>query len=213
MLERLARIADERDDLYGAIGRYFVQFSVLLARMRLLVAIKVLGKDRDTFREDPRSRLIELALGSLQAQQLADAFFSVCRATADPPLDDDERAIERCLRENHVNDEIRRRNVLAHGDWYVPEYIKFRDPTEEELDPRAELLRVRHHKSEPLAREVLRSPDVDAEGRRVELLERMIWEYGTICMRIWKVGPRKRIRDVFQLTGPANNRRVQLRES
>ena len=100
---------EERDDAYRAVGRYVVEFSRLIFHMRLGIA-QELARDRDgnpTF----------LALGEATASQIANAFFAICEYVMISP-DADELAIGRRL-QKEVNDEIRRRNDVAHGDWWV----------------------------------------------------------------------------------------------
>jgi hypothetical protein len=155
----------------------------------------------------------------LQAQQVSDAFFAICRTAAEPALDAGELAIAKVLRENHVNAEIRRRNVLAHGDWFIPEWVQewAPEPTEEPPPvPRAALVRVQHHKPDPLRTDELTVEEIDADGERVEALHRIIWEFGMICMRVGDYNPALgrpsvRVADAFELTGSANDRRVQWR--
>lgn len=207
---QLVHLGEQRDDAYRALGRYFVLFSSLIAVMRDFVAAQIA-------RDEEARRLTRLAFGSLQAQQVTDAFFSICRTVAEPSLDADELAIEKCLRENHVNAEIRWRNVVAHGDWFVAEWS--RGFVDIPPAPPATLVRVQAGKaSEPVREEDLKIEDIDAYGDRVELLRAFIWEFGMICTRTVDYDPSRsrpgvRIRDRFELTGSANARRVTYRPS
>jgi hypothetical protein len=211
---RLAHLKEERDGYYRAIGRYMVEFSSLVAFMRDLVAHKIVGTD------EKATQLIRLAFGSLQAQQVADGFFAVCRASADPPFDRSEQAIEKCLRENHVNAEIRWRNVIAHGDWFVPEWVRVSMPEGAEDDPAAPpvayLSRVQHHKPTPLEPKPLTIEEIDTYGERVQTLRALLWEFGMVCTRTWDHDPARglepvRVSDAFELVGSANDRTVQFR--
>ena len=215
MVARLKPLKAERDEHYRAIGRYFVQFSMVVAFMRDQVAFKIVGDDAE------RQTLIRLAFGSLQAQQVADAFFSVCRTTAEPAMSKGELAIEKCFRENHVNAEIRWRNILAHGDWFVPEWARVWTPEDaDDGDAKSiaptHLLRVQPHKPTPLEPKPLFTEDIDGYGERVEALRNMLWEFGMICTRTWDHDPTRglapvRVSDAFELTGSANDRRVRFR--
>jgi hypothetical protein len=213
MVRRVTQLHGQRDDFYRAIGRYFVQFSNLIAFMRTLVAIKIVGRD------SAAETLIRLSFGSLQAQQVADAFFATCRTAANPALNTNELAIEKTLRENHINSEIRRRNVLAHGDWFVPALVEewsegaIDDPPP---DPKAALIRVRHHKIDPLQPEDLTVEDIDRDAERIEALHLLAWEFGAICLEVEHHAPTDgrphvRVEDAFELTGGANDRQVRFR--
>ncbi len=217
MVRRVVHRQKERDAYYRAIGRYFVQFSDLIAYMRTLVMLKIVSRDEGA------ETLLRLTLGSMQAQQVADAFFAVCRTAAEPELSKPELLIEKCLREAHVNAEIRWRNVLAHGDWFVPEWVQEwrpenADPTAlPPLDMKASLFRVQHHKPSPLDPHELTPEQIDQYGERVEQLGHMAWEFGTICLRAehheaGRPGRTVRIKDAFELTGSANERQVQFRD-
>jgi hypothetical protein len=214
-VRRLTHLRQERDENYRAIGRYFAQFSALVAFMRTLMILKIAGKDQQA------ETLLRLAFGSLTAQQVSDAFFAVCRTAAEPALDANagELAIEKVLRENHVNAEIRRRNVLGHGDWFIPEWVQEWAPEPHEEPPptpRAALVRVQHHKPDPLPTDELTVEEIDADGQRVEALQHIVWEFGMICLRVDQYDPASgrpavRIADAFELTGSANAREVQWR--
>jgi hypothetical protein len=192
-----------------------VEFSSLVALMRNLVALKIVGDDKKP------DELIRLAFGSMQAQQIADAFFAVCRTSAEPALEKNELAIEKCLREDHVNAEIRWRNVMAHADWFVPQWTRIW--TEEGTDddpanppPRALFMRVQPHKPEPLEPKEVSIAEIDGYSERVAQLTIFLWEFGMICTRTLDHDPARglpqtRIRDALELTGSANARRVQFR--
>jgi hypothetical protein len=210
----VTHLREQRDDYYRAIGRYIVEFSALVALMRNLVAFKIVGDD-----EKP-DELIRLAFGSMQAQQIADAFFAVCRESAVPALETDELAIEKCLRQNHVNAEIRWRNVMAHADWLVPVWTRIW--TEEHADeptappPQALFMRVQLHKPEPLEPKEVSVAEIDGYAERVSQLTIFLWEFGMICTRTMDHDPARglpqtRIRDAFELTGSANARSVRFR--
>jgi hypothetical protein len=212
-VRRLTHLKKERDENYRAIGRYFAQFSALVAYMRTLIILKIAGSDTEN------ERLLRLTLGSLTAQQVSDAFFAVCRTAAEPALTEDELRIEKVLRENHVNTEIRRRNVLAHGDWFIPEWVQEWAPGPQEEPPpipRAALVRVQHHKPDPLPTDELPVDEIDDYGQAVQTLQQIIWEFGMICLRVSQYDPASgrpfvRVGEAFELAGSANAREVQWR--
>jgi len=49
------------------------------------------------------------------------------------------------------------------------------------LSARAALIRVQHHKPDPLRTEELAVEEIDADGERVEALQHIIWEFKMIC--------------------------------
>ncbi len=166
----LRNVQAERDDAYRAIGRYTVQFSVLVANMRQILTGHLAGQS-----ETPRE-LVDLSLSSLTAQPLADAFFGVCRAVSN--FDADEEKIEKRLRKQ-VSDEITRRNNIAHGDWLVASWARpDTDP------PNPTLVRVKANKiDKPLRAEDLTVGRIDAMGTEVEGTANAVWEFGTVCTK------------------------------
>jgi hypothetical protein len=144
----------------------------------------------------PQRTLIRLAFGGLQAQQIADPFFAMCRNITD--FDATEQAIEKCLRER-VNDELRQRNRIAHGDWLVP---RWKQPDMEWEAPallRAKASRVQ----EPFVQENLAVSRIDAMCDGAEALEQVVWEFGTICTGedayTGVVHPPRNVRDVLMV--------------
>jgi len=112
-----AAIAAELEQGYQAIGRYFVRFSTLILRMRLLMSWRLThGRDRHEFGE--------LAFAHAQAQAIADSFFAMCRY--DGRFDAGEKGVANALN-SAVNKVISERNTLAHGDWWA-ERIADSDP-------------------------------------------------------------------------------------
>jgi hypothetical protein len=94
---------------YGAIGRYVVTFSHLVYAMRSCIENRLTGGPNGY-------HLVRLAIGEATASPLADSFFGMCSELA--RLEDDEdRKIAKTLKTN-VSDEIKRRNDIAHGDWW-----------------------------------------------------------------------------------------------
>jgi hypothetical protein len=214
IVRRLTRLHKERDDYYRAIGRYFVQFSLLIAFMRTLVIVKAVGSDKEGV------DLLRLALGSATAQQVSDAFFAVCRTTAEPEFDKPEQDIEKCLREKQINAEIRWRNAFAHGDWMVPEWVREWSENPQSAvpeAPRAELFRVQHHKPRPFAPHELTPEEIDRCGERVEALQVIAWEFGSICMHTEAHDPALgrpvvRVQDAFEIAGSGDEKQVRFRD-
>jgi hypothetical protein len=108
-----ASFETERDEAYRAIGRYFVEFSALVMMMRQAMLFRI-ARGAENWAE--KYELTQTALGEQTAQPAADAFFAACRKLGN--LDQDELEIEKALRLK-VDAEIRRRNLIAHGDWFV----------------------------------------------------------------------------------------------
>jgi hypothetical protein len=198
-------------DAYRAIGRYFVTFSDLIGLMLSAVLTEI------TWEDELRRELLHMTLGQLGAQETVDAFFAIGRRVADPKLDHDDREIERVLRDQ-VNQTIRRRNVIAHGDWSVDDLP---DVSSAPLDDPSEhgsiLGRVRASSiSQPFHHEILSAVDIDAEIEEMRGLEMMLVRFCGVCMmhaaRLDSPHPPgTRLRDHFRVLGSANARYVDLR--
>jgi hypothetical protein len=188
----LLDVGEKRDNAYRAIGRYTVQFSVLVANMRTILAeaIAPAGEDRQ-----PRA---ELALSSLTAAPIADAFFGVCRSASQ--LDAAEQAIERRLRK-HVAEECQRRNDIAHGDWLIAAWAR----PGVEVTPT--LVRVKAGRvAQPFALEDYTAERIDEICTTVEALAAVVWEFGSVCLHQDAYDPRlgrpaTHVRDALQLDG------------
>lgn len=180
---------EQRDDAYRAIGRYTVEFSLLVAGMREVITVHIADKQR--------SEAMQLALGSLTAQQVADPFFAVCRAVGE--LDSDEQPIEKLLR-THVNDEIEERNRIMHGDWFVARWARGDREAPTAARVRVSARNVRN----PLQQDNFTVADIDVIGERVAALKNVVWEFGTICTRQWvhapdRGRPEERVRDALRI--------------
>src|SRR5581483_9489563 len=99
----------QMDDAYRAVGRYVVEFSQLVGRMRNLLTGRLSG-------EDVPQAISELALGEATAHQMMVAFFGACRYLGG--FDAAEAKVEAHLR-NRVAHTIEKRNDVAHGDWWI----------------------------------------------------------------------------------------------
>jgi hypothetical protein len=165
-----------KDDSLRAIGRYVVEFSLLIATMRDIVAWYL--------SEDRRSRLIgRLVLGEANPSHTADAFFGVCRAVGE--LDTEEERIAASLR-SAVRKTIEKRNDVAHGDWWVGLVAD----DEERLEP-ASLVRFRPARAEGVERiERLSASDLDELSASLNSLGRLVQEFGVLSLGLLVWGPR-----------------------
>jgi hypothetical protein len=188
---------EEQDTAYRAIGWYFEAFSLLVASMRDSIVVAL--TDGDFKRAD----LARLALGSQSAQQIADAFFAICRASVQ--LDEDEKAIEKRLR-LQVDDEIRRRNRLAHGDWLVD------IPSPNEPDDQVAVLeRVKPSSREPFITEPLTVAEITDFGGSARQLDQVVSIFGMSCAET----SQERVRTVLEIDGGQviNNQAYLRREA
>ncbi len=102
--------ANERDEAYRAIGRYVVDFSIMVACMKMDMTARLASQD------DSNRILAAIAFGEATAKHVSDAFFAMCLAAGE--CDEDEaRIVDKLLAK--VNEEIARRNDFADGDWWL----------------------------------------------------------------------------------------------
>lgn len=99
---------DWQDDGYRAIGRWFVEFARLIGGMR--------SNMEERLRDAEYPEVAQLIFAAAGAQQIADAFFAICRTVGN--LDAAEINVANQL-QNEVGTEITRRNNIAHGDWII----------------------------------------------------------------------------------------------
>jgi hypothetical protein len=164
---RVTHIYKERDDACRAIGRYVVKFSELVRMMRS-IASEYVATDAAVDTD-----LVSMLLGEAAAQQIANAFFGLCRTVGG--LEEDEEAVSRVLRKR-VDDSIRTRNDIAHGDWQVAE-------TSYGLPPR--LLRIVPMRGEgPFRTQELSAADVDALSDELEALTGLIQDFGRLALKL-----------------------------
>jgi hypothetical protein len=173
---------EERDDAYRAVGRYVVEFSRLIFHMRLGV-IHELANDRDSLPH-------QLALGGSSARQISDAFFAICEYVMISPEADEIRIGRRLQRD--VNEEIKKRNDVAHGDWWVG---FGRKESGEGGDPR--LLRVKPSKRAGAfeARDIPVA-ELDQWSDDLYALRQFVAEYGAIRLNTFH-SRGLRVRDIF----------------
>jgi hypothetical protein len=167
-----------------------VQFSVLVANMRTILTEQI-GKPEGRTRP-----LAQLALSSLTAQPMAEAFFSICRAVT--TLDTAEREIEKRLRKE-VIDETTRRNDIAHGDWLIAQWAR---PT---IEPAPVLVRVKAGRlADPFAADEYTIERIDEICAEVERIAQAVWEFGTVCTELGAYDPSRgrastRLRDALKI--------------
>jgi hypothetical protein len=158
----------QTDDAFRAVGRYVVVFSQLIGRMRNTLAER-LSEGRTVPPAVP-----ELALGEATAQQIAVAFFSICRFIGQ--FDKSEQKIEAKLR-NEVNAIIEKRNDVAHGDWWIGfapyDADRINLPT---------LVRIRPLRADFEKVVELSAADLDAQSDDVVQLINILEEYGRIAL-------------------------------
>ncbi len=200
---RVQRVVDEA---YRAIGHYVVAFASLISEMRRAVVAEIADYD------DPRFDYAHLATGGLEAQSVADAFFAICRLRGD--LDETDTAVERVLREQHVNQTIRRRNQIAHGSWLIQQWFDVKGASREEIDSlssRATLMRIKASDTrEPFKSEDVEATDIENEAKDIEALAEMVGAFCCICTdHEDRAGAQ--VQDALMVLGPANSRRVAWR--
>ena len=99
---------DWQDDGYRAIGRWFVEFARLVGGMR--------ANMEERLREPDHPEVAQLIFGAATAKQISDAFFAMCRLIGD--FDEAETNVANQL-QKAADEEITRRNNIAHGDWII----------------------------------------------------------------------------------------------
>jgi hypothetical protein len=180
----------ERDDAYRAVGRYVVEFSRLIFHMRFSIE-RCLAGERDIVP-------VRLTLGEAFAGQINDSFFAVCNYLAD--LDDEEARVSRCLKSG-VQDEIKRRNDMAHGDWWIGFGAKedgaMADPVLWRTKP-GRKQQDNFSMEFPVAQ-------IDAHSDSLYTLRQHVAEFGDLCLETWPLSHKYtepvRIRDVFRVEG------------
>ena len=172
------------NEAHRAIGRYIVEFSLLVAQMRS--CIEYLLRTGDPM-------IARLALGGADAWQIATTFFAVCERQLD--LDDEEKAIAARFRAE-VETTCSERNDIAHGDWHLDLEDARLQRTKPGRKAGAWLERVR-----PVS-------EIDAMADRVSVLARSVAEFGWLCLGIHPLNEVRdtpvRVRDIYRFS----NRRI-----
>ncbi len=184
------------DSAYRAIGRYFVEFSLLMQRMREMLGEHVAGGISGSHKP-------ELLMGEAMPTAIANAFFGMCRLETE--FDENELKVASVL-SRAVKTEIEMRNDIAHGDWEVgwlspAAPYAVRDP---------HLIRIQPGRVEgPRKVQRLSVQDIDKLASRVIALLALVDEFGHLALGlpILLANPREnglsvstgeyRVRDVF----------------
>jgi hypothetical protein len=177
----------ELDAAYRAIGRYVVEFSLMVACMKLDIADRIAEAD---------SRWpAQLVVGEAPAKQISDAFFAVCMSVGE--LDESERMIVGKIRDR-VDKEITRRNDFAHGDWFMA-----LGPPDIENPASLVLTRTKaSRRKTPASADGFSSTDLDALTENVIELRRWILDVGDVCLfGSERRNSGHRIRDYFEIGG------------
>lgn len=167
--EQKAEWQADIDEAHRSIGRYFVQFSRLVAHMRGMMS------QRLVIEGDNKVELAELAFGGAMAQQIADAYFAMCRY--DGGLSDAEKGVCNLL-QSAVNEEIEWRNRFAHGDWWINPHLG--DPA------KPELVRMTPRKREGIPAELTHHPpkEMDARSDAMSALHADVAEFGMLALSL-----------------------------
>jgi hypothetical protein len=182
-----------RDEGYRAVGRYVVEFSLMVKEMR----------DQMTWRlrrpNDP-VLLADVAFASATADPICMAFFEMCQMLCEHDSDEKKTAVN--LREL-VKSEISMRNDVAHGDWNVGYWSVTGLPgggstLPESVPPFG--LRVKPGRKAGAFTPI--EDDLDARSDEIDRLTKLFREYGRVCFgmhpRLFE-GETMRVRDVVQL--------------
>jgi hypothetical protein len=155
---------DWQDDGYRAIGRWFVEFARLVGGMR--------ANMEERLREPDQPEVAQLIFGAATAKQISDAFFAMCRLIGD--FDEAETNVANQL-QKAAEEEITRRNNIAHGDWIIG---KGNDPA----TAQTALVRVHPNRRKPPHNTKYTSTDLDDLSERLGRLCRMTWVFGMIVL-------------------------------
>lgn len=155
------------DEGYRAIGRWFVEFARLIGGMRSNMETRLQ-------KHDERPEVVQLVFGAATAQQIADAFFAMCRLVGD--LDAAENNVATQL-QNAIGKEITRRNNIAHGEWVLGQGL-------EPGIAQAYLVRVHPNRRKAPHHEVttMTSKDLDERSDRLDSLSRLTYVFGMIVL-------------------------------
>lgn len=155
-------------------------FSYLVAEMRAGIESRF----------DTDFEIAQLALGEAFASQITNAFFAICEHSVE--LDDEERQVAIRLK-NEVNDAIKERNDIAHGDWHVNSWRK----------PGPHMVRTKPGRKAGAAVEKARPvEELDELSDALEDLAETVIEFALLCFGIHPhadaVEGEVRVRDVYR---------------
>jgi hypothetical protein len=180
-----------RDAGYRALGHYIAEFSSLIREMRERM-------ESHFRRPDDPPYLVELIFAGATAEPVTHAFFAMCRMLMEHAKDETTAATRLRVA---IFEEIKTRNLVAHGDWFIGYWST------------TGLADEGHTAPEPIpawadrinaARQAgpLQSLTEDLNARADELvrLRKMVREYGAVCFGQHgpqRAGENMRVRDVL----------------
>jgi hypothetical protein len=176
-----------QDEAHRAIGRYMVEFSMLVRDMR--EGIELALNRRNPEGVDPM--IARLALGEAFAAQIANIYFAICEQVTE--LDDEEKQVAIRLR-TKVHDAIKDRNDFAHGDWHLGPIPGSEEPSFERTKP--------GRKAGAWMKVVRPVHEIDAMAEEVVDLDGDVVEFGWLCLGMHPLARNKgmavRVRDIFR---------------
>jgi hypothetical protein len=166
---------DFAGNTYREIGHYIVRFAALIDAMRNRLATQL------TWGITPPNPVPYIVMGEMTAMPMANAFFGACRSVAE--LEDSELRVEKILI-SQVQEQIKFRNDIAHGDWEVDAWQYARTPPGV-----SELYRLRPNRRAGYVEATHISAEA-IETRRVQVdqLRDRVLDYGTICLKLHDSG-------------------------
>jgi CHASE2 domain-containing sensor protein len=136
------------DEAYRSIGRYVYEFTQLISQMRAIMT---------RYLNTSPQGLADLAFAQSDPDQIATAFFAMCRAAAQLDLAEEKTASRLRTR---VGEAIEMRDNVAHGDWWVGSSVLGAEAVE------------------------LSARELDGRSDSLATLTNIVAEYGTVCLRI-----------------------------
>jgi hypothetical protein len=162
---------DFESNTYREIVHYSVRFAALIDSMRNRLATQL------NWHSEAPNAVPYIVMGEMTAMPIANAFFGACRLVTE--LRGNEVKVERALI-SQVQDEIKFRNDIAHGDWEVDAWHYARTPPGvSELyrfrpSRRAGFIDMNHISAEEIA----------TRRAQVDQLRNRVLDYGTICLKL-----------------------------
>lgn len=191
----------EVNEAHRAVGRYVVEFSLLVSRMRTLAGERLRGGEDCDELAPP---LAELMLGEMSAGLVANGFFGMCHYVGD--FEKPEKDVAIALHKA-VGTTTRKRNDVAHGDWFIGSTIGG-----EGVQPPF-LLRIRPELGTGAESfKEYKASDLDERSDRIIDLTRDVHDFGCLALGLPVLDLAKpqgeqvcrgrfRVRDVFETAG------------
>ena len=129
-------------------------------------------------RPDDPPLLADFAFGAATADSISTAFFGMCQLLL--PHEEDERKTAVRLR-NLVGEEVKLRNDVAHGDWYIGWISHPGGSAEPQLKP-PWVERIKPTRNKGPMESI--SEDLDARSEKLEELTQFLREYGLVCFGV-----------------------------